>query len=408
MSHANLSPSSAVRWLNCPGSVALDGAMPDKSSKFADEGTAAHELAERALTSGQPTAYFLGVYMDTDSGPIQVDDAMAEQVQKYVDYVRSIHGELLVEQRLSISHLTGEDDAHGTSDSVILTADELIIVDLKYGMGHRVNAEKNQQLMIYALAALEAFSFMGDFKDVRMVIHQPRLDHVSEWVLPVAELLAFGEHVKTLAQAALAYVGCSPLDVAAEALTPGEEQCRWCKAKATCPALASFVANTIADDFVDLEAAHDVAAKFTAGMESVRVQENTRLAALLAAAGLVDAWLKAVRSEAETRLHAGEQLPGFKLVQGKQGNRAWTDEDEAEQILKSMRLKQEEMYTFKLISPTQAEKVLKDSPKRWNRAKALIGQKPGSPTVVPESDKRPALVINPSADFVDETLEDLC
>lgn len=202
--HATLSPSSASRWLHCPGSVALHAQVEDTGSTFAAEGTAAHFLAEKCLTQGANAESFIDMVIvvhdyGTDfevsligvgvCNPIRftVGDEMAGNVQQYVDYVRSIPGELMVEQRLSISHLTGEENSFGTSDAVVLAGDEIVIIDLKYGRGVKVDAERNEQLAIYALAALREFEFLGEFKRARLVIHQPRLGHVSEWSLPIGE-----------------------------------------------------------------------------------------------------------------------------------------------------------------------------------------------------------------------------
>lgn len=114
---------------------------------------------------------------------------------------------------------------------------------------------------------------------------------------------------------------------------------------------------------------------------------------------LIDSWAKAVRGRIEYELLQGNVVPGVKLVQGRRGARAWSSADDAEGTLKSMRLKQEQMYNFKLISPTQAEKLLKtESPRRWKKVEALITQRDGQPSVAPESDKRPALVIAPPID----------
>jgi len=117
------------------------------------------------------------------------------------------------------------------------------------------------------------------------------------------------------------------------------------------------------------------------------------------ATDLIEGWCKAVRAKVESELFAGHQVPGYKLVDGRQGARSWADENEAEKLLKSFRLKEAQMYDFKLISPTTAEKVLKvASPKRWTKAQALISRSDGKPSVAPESDKRPALVVKPTAD----------
>ncbi len=108
---------------------------------------------------------------------------------------------------------------------------------------------------------------------------------------------------------------------------------------------------------------------------------------------LIESWCKAIRTAVESELLSGKPVEGFKLVRGRQGNRSWTSKDEAEELLKSMRLKQEEMYSFELISPTTAEKLLKDTPRRWSKVEALITRKEGPIGVAPENDKRPAFVI---------------
>lgn len=368
MAHAELSPSSAVRWMACPGSVALTKGMADTSSAHADEGTLAHEFAEAVLAE-KPWAKTLA-------------PDMVENVTKYVNYVRDVvrgvNGTLLVEQRLPISGITGEPDAHGTSDVVILSEDELIVVDLKYGMGVAVEAENNPQLQIYALAALHEFGLVQDFKTVRMVIHQPRLNSVTEWVQTVEELEAFG---KTVAEAAVATA------MRDAPLVPSAKGCRWCKAKATCPALRAEVM----DQF---EVVPDTA-------------EPDALADSMSKVDLIEGWCKAVRAEAERRLLAGEPVAGFKIVQGKRGNRQWSDATTAEQTLKTMRLKHDEMYEYKLISPTTAENLAKDGaigPRQWPKVLELITQSDGKPSVAPESDKRPALVMSAVlSDFDDVT-----
>jgi hypothetical protein len=135
---------------------------------------------------------------------------------------------------------------------------------------------------------------------------------------------------------------------------------------------------------------------------------DVALSIKMAAVDLIEDWCKAVRAETERRLLAGESVPGWKLVQGKRGARAWSSPTDAEATLKSMRLKQDEMYEFKLISPTSAEKLLaKDSPRRWSKLLDLIIQPEGKPHVAPESDKRPALVVTPTADDFAVVTDDL-
>ena len=332
---------------------------------------------------------YVGQSYAKDGDPVTVfDNTLALPTQTYVDQIRqlteSTSGTLLVEQRLPIGDITGEDGAHGTSDAVILTADELIVADLKGGMGVEVSAESNPQLMIYALAAYHHFSLVQDFKTVRLVISQPRLNSYSEWAIPLEELLAFGEQVKKAA--AITRLADAPLQAS-------EKACKFCKAKVTCPALTQAVEVATGAMFDDLTEPTK-----PAGCTS------DDLANKMALVKLVEDWCKAVRAETERRLLAGEPVTGYKLVQGKQGNRKWADADEAEATLKGLRLKVEEMYDLSLISPTTAEKLAGAGtigPRQWKKVIPLITRSEGSPSVAPESDKRPALVVGGNTDDFD-------
>lgn len=379
MKHAILSPSGAARWMTCSGSVALSEGILDHSSSAASEGTMMHAFAAVCLDSGVDAAMYVGA-TDTDTN-LTLTDSQAIDVQVYVNHVREIvkatDGLLLVEQKLPISWMTGESDAYGTADAVILTDSELIIVDAKFGRGVEVEAENNPQLLMYAAAALEEHKIAFDFKTVRVVISQPRFNAAPEWSLTVEQLESFVEDVIKAAERTQSM----PRDY-----TPSTKACRWCRAMAICPAIRVELLSTF-DDIKPETADQD------------------DLAQVMSKAGMIEAWIKAIRAEVERRLLAGEPVTGYKLVQGKRGNRMWTNPVTAEASLKAMRVKHDQMYDYKLASPTSIEKLAKSEaigPRQWVKIQELITQSEGQPSVAPDADKRPVMATRASiSDFDD-------
>lgn len=366
--HAKMSPSGAHRWMRCPASLLLEQTLPDTSSKYADEGTRAHAMAASVLEGIE------------DIGP-RDDISMAEYIADYAKLVREYAegGTLLVEQRVEFSKWIDVPDSFGTADAVIIHPDRLTIIDLKYGMGVKVDALENEQLMLYALGCLHEFDWAGTFTHVVMVIHMPRLNYVGEYVATVEELTAFAERAKIAA--ALALTPNAPYE-------PGEKQCRFCKAKATCPALREEVLTTLgaatASDFDDVTATTPDA--------------SDGLAKAMSKVELIEGWCKAIRSEVERRLTANEDVPGYKLVEGRLGARKWRDAEAVEETFKAWRMRKDEMYDFSLISPTKAQKLLESNPGKWSKLQEQIDRSPGKPSVAPATDRRPAISVTATAE----------
>lgn len=362
MKHAKLSASGSARWLNCPGSVAAEDSFPNTSSSAAQEGTCAHEIADRCLRNRLTADSFLGQVVEG----VEVTEEMVEYVQGYVDYVLSFDGELLPEQQVDFSPWVP--DGFGTSDAIVIGETTVRIIDLKYGKGVPVYAENNSQGMLYSLGVYNDFGYLLDGQDTFIVdIYQPRIGNFSEFEISLRDLLKWGEWVKLQADLALSKD--------AERV-PGDKQCLWCKAKGDCKALMNYTQNIIMAEFDDLEALDD---PDSLGSEQKRLVIENR--------PLIESWLKSVEQSVMGLLLDGGEFTGFKLVEGR-SNRKWSDEKKAQEVLLSVK-SEDEVFTKKMISAPQAEKLLGKQHKEL--IADLIIKPEGKPTLAPESDKRPAL-----------------
>ena len=259
--HSTWPASGFEALMLCPGKKILEAGKKDSSSVYASEGTAAHQLLTWALDQNKDASFYLGqaiginekgrvIPVGSDENPewtFEIDDDMARHVQVTIDYARDLAGDdglILVDQRVNYSSYLGvpEADAWGTLDIAILRGDEVIGVDLKYGMCVVVSAERNPQISLYVLGILAAVQGLaGDFTKARLAISQPRVKTApSEYDTTVAALEDWARD-----EAQTAIIRCNNAiemftnhgSLHEKHLNPGEKQCKFCKAKATCPAL---------------------------------------------------------------------------------------------------------------------------------------------------------------------------
>lgn len=338
--------------------------FPDEQSPYAAEGTVAHDLAESILRHK----------LEGKKAP-KLDDystEMVEAVNRYVDIceekvnearARSSDAEAMIEARLDFSRWVPE--GFGTGDMVIVADGILEVIDLKYGKGVPVSAIENTQMRLYALGAYDANEFLYDVKSVRMTIVQPRLDSVSTDEMALEELLDWGEEIKPIAQRAFNGEGnCTPCDY-----------CNFCKARHTCRALSDTCLTAFYKD----------------GGKLNQLLTDSEVSDILAIKDLIAKWIKGVYDFAYEKALAGEkQWPGFKLVEGT-SRRTITDPDAAAKTLLDNGYKEEDIFKPReLEGITNLQKVLgKKGVSEY--LEAYIDKPEGKPTLVPDSDKRPAI-----------------
>lgn len=402
--HATLGASSAHRWMECPGSVRLSEGLPDSSSEYADEGTAAHEIGARALEKGVDADLWLDTVIQTDGmeNPVTVTDEMTEAVQVYVDYCRKRQKEAAssagmnswIETRFDLAPMNPPAPMYGTADFVlwqppqkpqrqkvpgrtaVLTMPKpslLEVVDYKHGKGVVVEAEENEQFMYYALGAVVELKVKPD--KIRVTVVQPRANHpagiIRSWEFGWDELVAFK---KKLFERALA-----TLEEDAP-LNPGDH-CRFCRAQAICPAQQALVEETAQATFGALVQVEE-REQALVDPEALSLDQLKRAVEL---EPIIRSWFSAVSAHLKRLTEEGVDT-GYKLVAGR-AMRRWLDEDEAEGYL--VQVLGDEAYKKKLLSVAQAEKALK--PLGMGLPDGAWHKVSNTTKLVPESDPRPAL-----------------
>ncbi|MDU1341150.1 MAG: DUF2800 domain-containing protein [Veillonella sp.] len=362
--HALLGASSSARWLVCTPSARLEAMFPDEQSPYAAEGTIAHDLAESILRHK----------LEGKKAP-KLDDystEMIEAVNRYVDIceekvnesrARSSDAEAMIEARLDFSRWVP--DGFGTGDMVIVADGILEVIDLKYGKGVPVSAIENTQMRLYALGAYDINEFLYDIKSVRMTIVQPRLDSISTDEMALEELLDWGEEIKPIAQRAFNGEGdCTPCDY-----------CNFCKARHTCRALADTCLTAFYKD----------------GGKLNQLLTDSEVSDILAMKDLITKWIKGVYDFAYEKALSGEkQWPGYKLVEGT-SRRTITDPEAAAKTLLDNGYKEEDIFKPReLEGITNLQKVL-GKKGITEYLEAYIDKPEGKPTLVPDSDIRPAI-----------------
>lgn len=349
------------RWAACPGSVKLSEGIPNKSSKYAEEGTRAHDLAAKILE---------GKALVLDSA----DAEMLSAVQIYVDEIKTAAKDatkLLIEQRFDLSKI--HPGLFGTADAVIFHEKKslLQVFDYKHGAGVAVDVEENEQLMYYGLGALLSTGFKA--KDVELVIVQPRCDHpegrIRSWKFDSFLLLDFAADLKKFAEAT---------EKPNAPLVPGT-QCRFCPAAGVCPAIHTKAIALAKEDFGPLNKTYDA----------------ERLAQVLNWIPSLETWIKNVEEFAFNEAKNGRCPPGYKLVD-KKATRKWRDETEASKIALSLNLKQ--AFETNLKSVAQLEKTIEKDKFKTFFEEHVVKESSGT-TLVPESDKRPAVKIDAKSQF---------
>ena len=359
--HATLSASSSHRWLNCPPSVRICENYADVTTDYALEGTDAHALCEYQLKQS------LGIPAEDPIENLTWYNAEMEGCAAgYAAYVMELLEDakqistdpiVMIEQRVDFSRWVK--DGFGTADCIIIADGVLNIVDYKHGKGVEVSAEKNPQMMLYALGALEIFDGIYDIESVRMTIYQPRLSNISVSEMSKDALLEWADTELTQ-KAQLAYEGKGDFH--------SGEWCRFCKAKAECRERAKANLELAKYEFAEPPLLGDA-----------------EIADILGKLDGLTSWAADVKEYALQQAVNGKKWSGWKLVEGRSNRKYRSDTDVADVVAHAGF----DPYEHKVRGITAMQMLLGRS--RFEELLSPYIEKPqGKPTLVPESDKRPA------------------
>lgn len=362
--HALLSASASHKWLNCTPSAKLEEMYEEVESDYAKEGTLAHELAELKLKKDYKKLS-TRTY-NASLKKLKEDPMYNEEMDNYTDYYKTIIDELMMssneetflEIEKMIDYGNWAKEGFGTADCLLIYKDVLHIVDLKYGKGVPVSAEKNPQLMLYALGALDTYGLIYPLDVVQLTIVQPRLDNISSYTISVEDLKKWGNEI-VKPQAGLAFEGSGEFKQG--------EWCRFCKAKGDCRERA----------VVNLE---------SISKAKKPVLNNAEISCALTLTTDVVDWIKDLKETALKKILAGEEIPGYKAVEGK-SNRTITDIDALFKVLIDDGTEEALLYERKPLTLTALEKLVGKT--KFNElAKNYIDKPKGAPTLAKEMDKR--------------------
>lgn len=364
--HSLNSPSSFARRIGCPGSANAERNLPNTTSIYAAEGTAAHALGEKCLLNDVTPDYYKGEMIETEMQNFEVDAEMIEAVRVYVDHCAPmINGKHLVEKKLDLPFLGPEEK--GTADFISIHDRDLHVVDYKHGKGVPVDAIGNVQGLCYGLGASLLFK-QETWCNLVITIVQPRAYHddgpIRTWKVSRGELIDY----------MIEFAATSIQTEDPNAPRIAGSHCRFCKAKAQCPTNMQLVEETLRMDFSDPD---------SKPVDPQNLTDEEILDIVFNKVKIIEQWCQSLKDYAQKKAEVGEPIPGSKLV-ATRAKRIFKDPAMAEQVL--FQRFGEDVYEKKFVSAPKMEKII--GKKEFAEFDYLVDKISTGVTLVPESDPR--------------------